>query len=99
MGRAQYICGGRPNWLSVLFGDLYLWLRDAVPKTFLCYIFTYKISIYRNWTYSDIFYLYFLIYMYLEDTTSEMLFTTFWYFRYSFPKKPAKYIKCCFENM
>ena len=38
------------------------------PKTFLCYIFTYKISIYRNWTYSDIFDSYFLIYMYLEDT-------------------------------
>ena len=44
MGRAQYICGGRPNWLSVLFGDLYL--RDDVPKPFFAtflhirYLFT-----------------------------------------------------------
>ena len=44
----------------------------------LLHFFTYKIYIYRNWTNSDIFYLYFLIYMYLEDTTSEvLLFTTF----------------------
>ena len=88
--------GGQTDFLSYLV--IYT-CETPSQNLSLLHFYIYKISIYKNWTYSDIFYLYFLIYMYLEDTTSEMLFTTFWYFRYSFPKKPAKYIKCCFENM